>query len=116
MTELWTHKDPNQRYSLEFQVAYSTDLDLLFNIVRAICSEHPGIISDETMGIEYLPDAEIAGFGDSGINILVEFWMRGIDEGKNRVGADLLHSIWRSIQEHGMQIPFPQREVRILKD
>ena len=112
----WTHKDPNQRYSLEFQVAYATDLDLLFDNIRAICNEHPGVISDKSLGIEYLPDAEIAGFGDSGIDILVEFWMPGIDDGKNRVGADLLHSIWRSIQEHGMQIPFPQREVRILKD
>ncbi len=40
--------------------------------------------------------------------------MPGIDDGKNRVGADLMHAIWRSIQEHGMQIPFPQREVQIL--
>jgi len=112
----WTHKDPQQRYSLEFQVAYSTDLDLLFDNIRALCAEHPKVISGDDIPIEFRPDAEIAGFGDSGIDILVEFWMAGIDDGKNRVGADLLHSIWRSIQEHGMQIPFPQREVRILRD
>jgi small-conductance mechanosensitive channel len=112
----WTHKDPNQRYALEFQVAYSTDLDLLFDNIRAICAAHPGVLSGDHLPIELRPDAEIAGFGESGIDILVEFWMPGIDDGKNRVGADLLHSIWRSIQEHGMQIPFPQREVRILKD
>jgi small-conductance mechanosensitive channel len=112
----WTHKDPKQRYSLEFQVAYSTDLDLLFDNIRALCSAHPKVISGDDVPIEFKPDAEIAGFGDSGIDILVEFWMDGVDDGKNRVGADLLHAIWRSIQEHGMQIPFPQREVRILKD
>jgi len=112
----WTHKDPKQRYALEFQVAYSTDLDLLFDNIRALCSEHPKVISGDDVPIEFRPDAEIAGFGDSGIDILVEFWMEGVDDGKNRVGADLLHAIWRSIQEHGMQIPFPQREVRILKD
>lgn len=112
----WTHKDPRQRYPLEFQVAYSTDLDLLFDNIRALCAEHPMVISGDDVPIEFRPDAEIAGFGDSGIDILVEFWMEGVDDGKNRVGADLLHSIWRSIQEHGMQIPFPQREVRILRD
>lgn len=112
----WTHKDPNQRYSIEFQVAYSTDLDLLFDNIREICAEHPKVLSGEHLPIEMRPDAEIAGFGDSGIDILVEFWMAGIDDGRNRVGADLMHSIWRSIQEHGMEIPFPQREVRILKD
>jgi small-conductance mechanosensitive channel len=112
----WTHKDPKQRYPLNFQVAYSTDLDLLFDNVRAICAEHPMVISGDDVPVELQPDAEIAGFGDSGIDILVEFWMEGIDDGKNRVGADLLHSIWRSIQEHGMEIPFPQREIRILND
>ncbi len=112
----WTHKDPKQRYPIEFQVAYSTDLDLLFDNIRAICNEHPSVISGEHIAIEFRPDAEIAGFGDSGIDILVEFWMEGIDDGKNRVAADLMHSIWRSIQEHNMQIPFPQREVRIIGD
>ncbi|AWT58952.1 MAG: Mechanosensitive channel MscK [Candidatus Moanabacter tarae] len=112
----WTHKDPRQRYSLEFQVAYSTDLDLLFDNVRELCTNHPKVLSGDHLAKEFQPDAEIAGFGDSGIDILVEFWMEGIDEGENRVGADLFHAIWRSIQEHGMEIPFPQREVRILGD
>jgi small-conductance mechanosensitive channel len=110
----WTHKDRRQRYPLNFQVAYSTDLDLLFEKVREICRAHPQVLSDPDLPIEYQPDAEIAGFGESGIDILCEFWMNGIDDGANRVGADLLHSIWRMIQEEGMSIPFPQREVRIL--
>ena len=110
----WTHKDPRQRYPIEFQVAYSTDLDLLFDNIRAICREHPQVLSGDALPLEYQPDAEIAGFGDSGIDILVEFWMEGIDDGPNRVGADLMHAIWRSIQEHGMEIPYPQREVRII--
>ena len=110
----WTHKDPRQRYPITFQVAYSTDLDLLFDNIREICNDHPMVLSGDDLPLEYHPDAEIAGFGDSGIDILVEFWMEGIDDGPNRVGADLMHSIWRSIQKHGMEIPFPQREVRII--
>jgi small-conductance mechanosensitive channel len=60
------------------------------------------------------PDAEIAKFGDSGIDILVEFWMEGIDDGENRVGADLLLMIWTALKANGIQIPFPQREVKVL--
>jgi len=110
----WTHKDKRQRYSLHFQVAYSTNLDRLFDLTREICKAHPKVLSDPNLPIEFQPDAEIEGFGESGIEILVEFWMNGIDDGENRVGADLMHSIWRMIQEQGMQIPFPQREIRIL--
>jgi small-conductance mechanosensitive channel len=112
----WTHKDGLQRYPLEFQVAYSTDLDLLFENIRKLCADHPKVLSGDDLPIEIRPDAEIAGFGDSGIDILVEFWMEGVDDGPNRVGADLLHAIWNSIKENGMEIPFPQREVRILNE
>lgn len=110
----WTHKNKKQRYSLEFQVAYKTDLHQLFDLVREIVTSHPQVISGEAIPIEERPDAEIKGFADSGIDILVEFWMEGIDDGPNRVGADLLLMIWDTLQQHGIEIPFPQREIKIL--
>ncbi len=112
----WTHKDPKQRYAIEFQVAYSTDLEALFEDLRALCSRHPQVLSGDSCALELRPDAEIAGFGDSGIDILIEFWMEAIDDGVNRVGADLLLDIYRLFKEKGYQFPFPQREVRVLGD
>lgn len=110
----WTHKNKKQRYSIEFQVAYKTDLHKLFEILREVVASHPQVISGDHIPIEERPDAEIAGFGDSGVDILIEFWMEGIDDGPNRVGADLLLMIWDALKEHDMEIPFPQREVKIL--
>ena len=55
-------------------------------------------------------------FADSGIDILVEFWMDGIDDGENRVGADLLLMIWTALKANDIEIPFPQREVKVLDD
>lgn len=110
----WTHKNSKQRYSLEIQVAYSTDLDELFPLLRRVVSDHPQVISGEDVPLEERPDAEIKGFGESGIDILIEFWMEGIDDGENRVGGDLLLMIWHALKEQGVEIPFPQREVTIL--
>jgi small-conductance mechanosensitive channel len=110
----WTHKNKKQRYSLDFQVAYKTDLHLLFELVREVVASHPQVISGDDIPIEERPDAEIKGFADSGVDILVEFWMEGIDDGPNRVGADLLLMIWDVLHQHGIEIPFPQREVKIL--
>lgn len=112
----WTHNNKKQRYSIEFQVAYSTDLDRLFDLLRRVVASHPQVIKGDSVPIEERPDAEIAGFGESGIDILIEFWMDGVDDGKNRVGADILHMIWNAMQAEGMEIPFPQREVRILNE
>lgn len=112
----WTHYNEKQRYSLYFSVAYSTDLEAMFPIVRDIVASHPKVLSGDDIPIEERPDAEISSFGDSGIEILVEFWMEGIDDGENRVGADLLMMIWTALRANGIEIPFPQREVRILGD
>jgi small-conductance mechanosensitive channel len=110
----WTHFNTKQRYSLEFSVAYKTDLEAMFPIIREVVASHPKVLSGEDLPIAERPDAEILNFGDSGINILVEFWMEGIDDGENRVGADLLLMIWSALRQHGIEIPFPQREVKLL--
>jgi small-conductance mechanosensitive channel len=107
----WTHDNKLQRYSINFQVAYKTDLEKMFPILREVIASHPQVLSGDELPIELRPDAEISKFADSGIEILVEFWMEGIDDGPNRVGADLLLMIWTALKENGIQIPFPQREV-----
>ncbi len=110
----WTHKNKKQRYSIEFQVSYKTDLHALFKLLREVVASHPQVLSGPELPIEERPDAEIAGFGDSGVDILIEFWMEGIDDGPNRVGADLLQMIWDAFKEHNIEIPYPQREVKVL--
>ena len=110
----WTHNNPKQRYSIEFQVAYKTDIPKMLDIIKEVVRSHPQVIDGPDTPIEELADAEISGFGDSGIDILVEFWMEGIDDGVNRVGADLLLMIWQALRDNDIEIPFPQREVTIL--
>jgi small-conductance mechanosensitive channel len=105
-----------QRYSLEFSVAYKTDLPPMFDIIRKVVASHPQVLSGPDVPIAERPDAEITNFGDYGINILVEFWMEAIDDGENRVGADLLLMIWMALKEANIEIPFSQREIKILPD
>ncbi len=110
----WTHNNERQRYPLKFQVSYDTDLDLLFQVVRDVVASHPQVMSGDDLPIELRPDAEIDNFGESGINILVEFWMEGIDDGENRVGADLQYMIWGALRQHNIKIPFPRRDIRVV--
>ncbi len=110
----WTHKDKRQRYRVDFSVAYSSDVPQLVEIIKQVVASHPQVISGDDVPIEERPDCEIDSFGDNGINMFVEFWMEGIDDGKNRVGGDLLLMILQALQEHGFEIPYPQREVRVL--
>lgn len=110
----WTHHDPRQRYNLEFSVAYRTDIPAMLTIVRDVVASHPQVLQPPDVPDYDAPDAEIHSFGDSGINIEVEFWIVGVDEGPNGVCADLRLMIWMALREHGIEMPFPQREVTIL--
>ncbi|WP_158971225.1 mechanosensitive ion channel family protein [Paraglaciecola sp. L3A3] len=110
----WTHKDPKQRYRIDFSVPYATDIRTMVEFIKEAVAEHPMVISGLDVPFEERPDCEIDSFGDSGVNMFVEFWMIGIDDGKNRVGGDLLLIVFETLRAHGIEIPFPQREVRIL--
>lgn len=112
----WSHKDLKQRFRVDFSVAYKTDIRELCDLIRDVVAQHPQVISGDDVPIEEQPDCEIDSFGDNGVNMFVEFWMDGIDDGKNRVGGDLMLTIFETLREHDIEIPFPQREVRMIGD
>ena len=107
----WTRDDPRQRYEVEFSVAYDTDIRKVPDIITKAVLKHPGVLSEPEE-----PDCELRGFGDSGINFGLEFWIKGIDDGKNRISSDLLFIIWEALRDNDITIPFPQRDVRIVND
>ena len=77
----------------------------------AAVSKHPQVLSDPEA-----PDCELRGFGDSGINFAIEFWIEGIDDGRKKVSSDLLFIVWETLKDNAISIPFPQREIRIVED
>ncbi|WP_373017463.1 mechanosensitive ion channel family protein [Thiomicrorhabdus sp.] len=107
----WTHDDPRQRYTLEFSVAYDSDIPKIPELILNAVKQHPQVLTEPE-----LPDCEIVEFADSGVVFQLEYWIEGIDDGKNRVGSDLLMIIWKTLHENQISIPFPQREVRILNE
>ena len=110
----WSHKDPKQRYRVDFSVAYDTDVRAMVELIKDAVGAHPQVINGNKYPIEERPDCEIDSFGDAGINMFVEFWILGIDDGKNRVGGDLNLIILETLKNNGIEIPFPQREVKII--
>ncbi len=109
--ENWTHKDPRQRYEVYFSVAYDTDIDKLEDILIPAISKHPSVLQEPEK-----PDLELREFGDFGIKFAIEFWCDGIDDGENKFTSDLNFIVWRTLKKHGIEMPLPQREVRILKN
>ncbi|WP_420326383.1 mechanosensitive ion channel family protein [Mameliella sp.] len=96
------------RYEAPFSVSYNTDINLVPDIVEAAVAKHPGVLS-----APYPPDCELRGFGDSGIDFAVEFWVNGIDDGPNKYTSDVLFLIWNALKDHDIEIPYPHRVVQL---
>lgn len=96
------------RYEAPFSVSYDTDINKVPDIVEKAVATHPGVLDDP-----YPPDCELRGFGDSGIDFAVEFWVNGLDDGPNKYTSDVLFLIWNALKEHDIEIPYPQRVVEI---
>lgn len=96
------------RFEAEFSVSYDTDINLVPDIVEAAVSKHP-----EVLDLPYPPDCELRGFGDSGIDFAVEFWVNGLDDGPNKYTSDVRFLVWNALKAANIEIPFPQRVVEI---
>ena len=94
------------RYQADFSVSYDTDINLVPALVEAAVSKHPEVLDDP-----FPPDCELRGFGESGINFAVEFWVNGIDDGKNKYTSDVLFIIWNTLKENDIKTPYPHRVV-----
>jgi small-conductance mechanosensitive channel len=107
----WTHEDPRQRYEVEFSVAYDTDLHKVPPLIIKAVSAHEQVLREPEE-----PDVELRKFGDNGIDFAVEFWVAGIDDGKNKFTSEVRFLIWEALKKANISMPFPQREIRILGD
>ncbi|WP_420012342.1 mechanosensitive ion channel family protein [Tateyamaria sp.] len=96
------------RYEAPFSVSYDTDINTVPAIIEAAVAKHP-----EVLDAPYPPDCELRGFGDSGIDFAVEFWVNGIDDGPNKYTSDVLFLIWNALKDNGITIPYPHRTVEL---
>ncbi len=103
----WSDSGSAKRYEVEFSVSYDTDINKIPDIVGPAVQKHPDVLSEPE-----LPDVELAGFGDSGVDFVVEFWVEGIDDGPNKYTSEVRFLVWNALKDAGIEIPYPQREIR----
>lgn len=105
-----TYSDNSLRLSTSVGVAYDSDLDLAMRLMVESAQRQPRVLPDPP------PRVLLTQFADSSINLELGFWVADPENGKMNVVSDINLAIWQAFREHGVQIPFPQREVRLLAD
>lgn len=106
----WSHSNDYVRLDIEFGTAYSDDP----HKVRRIAIEAAKGV-DRVLEFK-APVCHIVGFGDSSVNYLLRFWIKDPTGGLTNIRGNVYLALWDAFQEHGISIPFPQREVRMLDE
>ena len=100
--------DRRAKVQMPIQVSYEGDLDLAMHIMREAAERHPRVLDDPA------PEVHLKGFGESGIDLQLSFWIPDPEEGSASLQSALYLDIWRAFQAQGVSVPYPQREIRIL--
>ncbi len=96
------------RYEALFSVSYDTDINRVPAIIEAAVRGLPFVLRAPDG-----PDCELRGFGESSVDFAVEYWVNGIDDGKNKYGSPVLFAVWNALKAEGIEMPFPHRVVEI---
>lgn len=96
------------RYEAEFSVSYDTDINLVPDIINTAVAALPFVLKKPDG-----PDCELVGFGESSVDFVVEYWVNGIDDGKNKYRSHVMFAIWNALKAEGIEMPFPQRVVHL---
>ncbi len=96
------------RYEAAFSVSYETDINRVPGIIEAAVSRLPFVLQTPEA-----PECELRGFGASSVDFAVEYWVNGIDDGKNSYGSPVLFAIWNALKEAGIEMPYPQQVVHL---
>jgi small-conductance mechanosensitive channel len=62
---------------------------------------------------EPAPTCLLVNFGDSTIDLELRFWIRDPVNGTANVRSEVMLNLWDLFQQHGIELPAPQRELTV---
>lgn len=103
-----SYTDPKVRVALPVSVSYAADVERGLAILVGIARAQPRVLADPA------PSALVLAFGESAIDLELGFWIGDSAAGVGTLRSDINLAIWKAFRAEGIEIPFPQREVRIV--
>ena len=103
-----TYTNSRVRHALALQVAYGTDLERAMALLVEAAQAQSRVLAEPA------PQAFVVRFADSGIDLELGFWIDDPEAGVLGIKSDINLAIWQAFRREGIEIPYPQREVRLL--
>ncbi len=103
----WSHSQNLVRLKVPVGVAYGTDLEQARDLMLEAAAATKRVLKDPQ------PSFRLMGFGDNAIDLQLRVWINDPQHGVHSAKSELLWGIWQRFRVHGIEIPYPQRDVHL---
>lgn len=100
--------DREVRVAISVQVSYATEVERTLRLMEAVAARHPRVIEKPA------PLAVVTGFAESGIDLELGLWIHDPENGVPPVRSDVSVALLEAFRREGVEIPIPQREIRVV--
>ena len=97
--------EPQRRVDWTFGIGYGDDVDAAKAVIKELCDQDARILKDPEL---FIAVSELA---DSSVNFAVRAWVNAEDYWD--VFFDLNEKIYKTFDQRGLNIPFPQMDVHV---
>ncbi|MGB0630889.1 MAG: mechanosensitive ion channel family protein [Alphaproteobacteria bacterium] len=105
--ENWSYSNEFIRLKKIVGVHYKSDIHKARDLCLEAAGEVDRILKDPK------PACLLREFNDSSVDLEIRFWIRDPMNGRANVTSELLFGIWDRFAEHGIEIPYPQRDLHL---
>src|SRR5262245_15018080 len=103
----WSHSHNEVRLKLPVGIDYGAD------VRQAIARCEQGGVGTPRVLEQSGPVCLLKGFGDSAVNLEMRIWINDPRNGVSNVKSEVFLRLWDKFREHGIEIPFPQRDLHL---
>ena len=103
-----TLTDRKSRISIDVQISYKSSVDKAFEILLNSAKNESRVLNDPA------PSVFLMKFADSGIDLMLSFYIVDPEEGSWGLKSDIYREIWNEFQKQDIEIPYPYRTVEII--
>jgi small-conductance mechanosensitive channel len=100
--------DSSLRLATQITVSYQSDIEEVLQLLQNAASKVERVAADPA------PQALLLKFGADGLEVEVGFWISDPENGRSNVLSEVNRVIWKTLQEHRIEVPFPQRDIRLI--